>query len=142
MQITLFLIFYFLSITMLALFGFHKYFLLRVYNKYKKRPLPPPSLPKEWPLVCIQLPVFNERYVVKRLLKSVTTLRYPKEKLHIQVLDDSTDSTSTLVSRMTNILKAQGYYIDHVRRRNRRGFKAGALAYGLERTSAEYIAIF
>jgi cellulose synthase/poly-beta-1,6-N-acetylglucosamine synthase-like glycosyltransferase len=141
-QIALFLLFYFLSITMLALFGFHKYFLLRVYNKYKKQPLPLPPLPKEWPLVCIQLPVFNERYVIKRLLKSVTALEYPKDKLHIQVLDDSTDNTRTLISRITNLLKEQGYFIEHVRRKNRRGFKAGALAYGLERTSAEYIAIF
>lgn len=127
---------------MLALFGIHKYFLLRVYNKYKKQPLSPPPLPAEWPMVCIQLPVFNEKYVIKRLLKSVISLEYPKEKLHIQILDDSTDATRVLIARFTDILRRRGYFVDHIRRNKRKGFKAGALAYGLERTSAEYIAIF
>lgn len=142
MQTAIFLFFYFLSILMLALFGIHKYFLLRVYNKYKKQPLSPPPLPAEWPMVCIQLPVFNEKYVIKRLLKSVISLEYPKEKLHIQILDDSTDATSALIARFTEVLRSQGYFIDHIRRNKRRGFKAGALAYGLERTAADYIAIF
>lgn len=142
MQTAIFLFFYFLSILMLALFGIHKFFLLRVYNKFKKQPLSPPPLPAEWPMVCIQLPVFNEKYVIKRLLKSVISLEYPKEKLHIQILDDSTDATSALIARFTEVLRDQGYFIDHIRRNKRRGFKAGALAYGLERTAADYIAIF
>ncbi len=142
MQTAIFLFFYFLSILMLALFGIHKYFLLRVYNRYKKQPLSPPPLPAEWPMVCIQLPVFNEKYVIKRLLKSVISLEYPKEKLHIQILDDSTDATSTLIARFTEVLRGRGYFVDHIRRNKRKGFKAGALAYGLERTSADYVAIF
>lgn len=142
MKTAIFLFFYFLSILMLALFGIHKYFLLQVYNRYKKQPLSSPPLPAEWPMVCIQLPVFNEKYVIKRLLKSVISLEYPKEKLHIQILDDSTDATSALIARFSEVLRGWGYFIDHIRRNQRKGFKAGALAYGLERTSADYIAIF
>lgn len=127
---------------MLALFGIHKYFLLFLYNKYKRQTTIRPPDPKEWPLVCVQLPIYNERYVVKRLLKSIAEFDYPREKLHIQVLDDSNDSTSKLVSRLVKLLKGKGYFIDHVQRVKRTGYKAGALEYGLKNTQADFIAIF
>ncbi len=133
---------YLLTLIILGLFGIHKYYLLHLYRKYKKQPLPVPPLPKEWPEVTVQLPIFNEKYVLKRLIKATVCLDYPREKLHIQLLDDSTDSTSALAEKLIGVLRKKGYRIDHIRRPSRVGFKAGALAYGLRKSTAEYIAVF
>jgi cellulose synthase/poly-beta-1,6-N-acetylglucosamine synthase-like glycosyltransferase len=142
MDRAIFLFFYFFSLFMLAMFGLHKYFLLHLYRRYKNLPPPSPKIPKEWPLVCVQLPVYNERYVVKRLLRSIVQLDYPQSKLHIQVLDDSTDETTKLLQGLILNLQRKGYQIEHIRRGSREGYKAGALAYGLPKTSADWIAIF
>lgn len=133
---------YLISLFALGIFGIHKFFLLHTFRKYKKQPLTEPPTPENWPLVTVQLPVFNERYVMKRLLKSVARLDYPADKLHIQVLDDSTDDTVKITARFVKFLKKRGLNIDHVRRPNRVGFKAGALAYGVSQTPAEFLAIF
>jgi cellulose synthase/poly-beta-1,6-N-acetylglucosamine synthase-like glycosyltransferase len=85
----------------------------------------------EWPTTAVQLPIYNEMYVIERLLESVAQLDYPSDKLMIQVLDDSTDETTELVADKVAQLQARGVNIQHVRRENRRGYKAGALAYGL-----------
>ena len=127
---------------MLALFGLHKYFLLHLYRHYKNDPLPSLKSPIDWPHICIQLPIYNERYVVRRLLRSIVQLDYPQDKLQIQVLDDSRDDTTRLLSRLVPLLQKRGYQIEHIRRSNREGFKAGALAYGLKKTTAQWIAIF
>ncbi|MFD2571621.1 cellulose synthase family protein [Spirosoma soli] len=100
--------------------------------------LSPASLPR----VTIQLPVYNELYVVERLIDTVVQLNYPKDKLDIQVLDDSTDETVDIIAARVNTYKRQGFDIEHVRRPERKGFKAGALAYGLEFAKGEFIAIF
>ncbi len=139
---TVLFVLYLISLLALGLFGLHKYFLLYTYRKYKNQPPPVPPEPSEWPRVTVQLPIYNERYVVKRLLKAAVNLDYPKDKLHIQVLDDSTDQTVRLVARLVKVLQERGFRIDHVRREKRIGFKAGALAYGVERTEAEFIAVF
>lgn len=94
------------------------------------------------PPVTIQLPVYNEMYVAERLLQSVSALDYPKAKLEIQVLDDSTDETVLILQKLTEQLRSQGFNITTVRRPDRTGFKAGALAYGLERCTGEFVAIF
>ena len=98
--------------------------------------------PDELPLVTIQLPVYNELYVVERLIDAVVQLRYPKDKLDIQLLDDSTDETVELIAQKVNTYKQQGFAIEHIRRPERKGFKAGALAYGLDIAKGEFIAIF
>ena len=102
------------------------------------------NLPKQkesnLPKVCIQLPVFNEKYVIERLLASVTKIEYPRELLEIQVLDDSTDETSTIISEY--IVNHPEENIQHIQRNDRSGFKAGALDYGLKKTDAKFIAIF
>ncbi|MBE2269852.1 MAG: glycosyltransferase [Anaerolinea sp.] len=95
----------------------------------------------EFPKVAVQLPVYNERYVVERLIKAVAALDYPREKLIIQVLDDSTDDTSAIIARVVAPLKARGVQIEHIQRPNREGFKAGALAYGLSLIDVEYTVV-
>ena len=134
--------FYCFALGILGLFGIHKYYLLYRYRQCKKNPVPKPADPKEWPLVTVQLPIFNERYVLKRLLKATVCIDYPLDKLHIQLLDDSNDRTVDLARRMVNALRNRGYNIEHVRRPDRVGFKAGALAYGLTQSKADYFAVF
>lgn len=110
-------------------------------NRWRKQPeIPPP--PCEWPVVTVQLPIYNERYVVTRLIRSIVRLDYPREKLHIQVLDDSTDTTARLAFRCVCLLRQRGYRIEYLRRDDRTGFKAGALEYGLQESQAAFIAVF
>ena len=105
------------------------------------RPLPPMA-DDEWPTVLVQLPVFNERYVVDRLIDAVAALDYPAERLTIQVLDDSTDDTSTFARSRVAYYRARGRSITYLHRTDRSGFKAGALAAGLEAADGEFVAIF
>ena len=96
----------------------------------------------EIPYVTIQLPVFNEIYVMDRLLKNIVLLDYPKDKLEIQVLDDSTDESVESTAILIETLQKEGFDIQHIQRTNREGFKAGALKEGLVNAKGEYIAIF
>jgi cellulose synthase/poly-beta-1,6-N-acetylglucosamine synthase-like glycosyltransferase len=96
----------------------------------------------EWPQVTIQLPIYNEWYVAVRLIDAAAALDYPRELMQIQVLDDSTDETVSLVSERVDHHLGRGINIVHLRRADRQGFKAGALANGLEQSSGEYLAIF
>ncbi|MBB3124006.1 cellulose synthase/poly-beta-1,6-N-acetylglucosamine synthase-like glycosyltransferase [Mesoflavibacter sabulilitoris] len=98
--------------------------------------------PEEVPYVTIQLPVFNELYVMDRLLDNIALIDYPKDKLEIQVLDDSTDETVITTKAHVEKLAATGLDIKHITRTNRQGFKAGALKEGLEIAKGEFIAIF
>ncbi|MDB4182565.1 glycosyltransferase family 2 protein [Polaribacter sp.] len=100
------------------------------------------SKSEEVPFVTIQLPVFNEMYVMERLLENIVKLKYPKEKLEIQVLDDSTDESVETTALQIKKLQEQGIDIQHICRTNRQGFKAGALKEGLKTTKGEIIAIF
>ena len=98
--------------------------------------------PEEIPLVTIQLPVYNELYVMKRLLQNIAKIDYPNDKLEIQVLDDSTDESVDITAKHVKELQEKGIDIKHIRRTNRQGFKAGALKEGLEIAKGEFIAIF
>jgi len=100
------------------------------------------SNPNETPKVTVQLPVFNELYVMERLLDNIVELDYPKDKLEIQVLDDSTDESVDSTATQIKSLQKKGIDICHIRRKNRTGFKAGALKEGLEIAKGEFIAIF
>ncbi len=100
------------------------------------------TAPATWPSVTVQLPVYNEKYVVERLIDAITALDYPQEQLEIQVLDDSTDETVDLIARQVAGYRQAGINIQHIRRPERTGFKAGALAYGLTLAQGEFIAIF
>lgn len=98
--------------------------------------------PEEIPLVTIQLPVFNEMYVMERLLNNIVQLKYPKNKLEIQVLDDSTDESLQTTAAQIKLLQIAGIDIQHICRTNRKGFKAGALKEGLKIAKGDFIAIF
>ena len=120
--------------------------LLVNYLSYKRQNQTAPKFnlldPKEIPFVTIQLPVYNEEYVMERLLDNIAKIEYPKSKLEIQVLDDSTDSSVNITSEQIKELQESGLDIQHIRRENRQGFKAGALKEGLEIAKGDFIAIF
>ncbi len=94
------------------------------------------------PSVTIQLPIYNEKYVAKRLVDAVCNMDYPKNQMNIMVLDDSDDDTVDLLEKTVNHYKTQGFQIEHIRRGTRKGYKAGALKYAMEITSSEFVAIF
>ena len=137
-------VFYFIVTTALALYGFHNLITTLIYLSMKptKKRKEETTLPKEWPPVTIQLPIFNEKYTVERLLRAVTRLDYPVDRLQIQVLDDSTDDTFDLVAGLVDSYKSNGVDIEHIHRVDRKGYKAGALENGLRTATGEFIAIF
>ena len=94
------------------------------------------------PSVTIQLPIYNEKYVAKRLVDAVCNLDYPKDQMNIMVLDDSDDDTVDVLEKTVNYYKTQGFQIEHVRRGTRKGYKAGALKYAMQITDSELVAIF
>lgn len=135
------LLIYFSIVTCLFLYGAN-FFHLTVIALRACRVSPPALIPEVWPRVAVQLPVYNEMYVARRLIDAAARLDYPTDRLEIQVLDDSTDETVAVVEQAVEHWRAQGRDISHVRRPSRQGFKAGALAYGMELTNAEYLAVF
>ncbi len=134
---------YFFVLVILAVYGWHRYYLVYVYVKNRDRvPGPPPQMEGDWPVVTVQLPIYNERYVVERLISAVGDLDYPRDRLEIQVLDDSTDDTVTVAQRAVERLAARGMDISYHHRGDRSGFKAGALDAGLRVARGEFVAIF
>jgi len=133
---------YFLTLVILATMGFHRYVMVWLYLKHKDKKATPRPLPERLPRVTVQLPIFNEMYVVDRLLASVAAIRYPRELLEIQVLDDSTDETTAIASRAVARYRAQGFDIHYLHREDRTGFKAGALDAGLAQATGELVLIF
>jgi cellulose synthase/poly-beta-1,6-N-acetylglucosamine synthase-like glycosyltransferase len=132
---------YFISLLILFTFGAHGFVMVYHYLKQKNLRRRNPALEHE-PTVTVQLPIFNEVYVVRRLIDAVCRLDYPREKLEVQVLDDSTDETVSIVEEATAHYQALGCDVKHIRRTDRRGFKAGALKHGLSTARGEFIAIF
>jgi cellulose synthase/poly-beta-1,6-N-acetylglucosamine synthase-like glycosyltransferase len=133
---------YFTILIILSIYGMHRYHLTYLYLKNRKKQPKPAAQFEELPRVTIQLPIFNERYVIERLLEAVTKIDYPKDRLEIQVLDDSTDETVMVASRLVSAYARAGYPITYHHRTNRAGFKAGALDAGMRQASGELIAIF
>ena len=133
---------YFIVLLVLAMYGMHRYALLYNYFVYRKNiPALPPAV-ANWPKVTIQLPIFNERYVIERLVDAVAQFDYPRELLDIQVLDDSTDETQQVARACVERHAAEGLPIVYIHRTNRQGFKAGALENGLRTARGEFVAIF
>jgi cellulose synthase/poly-beta-1,6-N-acetylglucosamine synthase-like glycosyltransferase len=134
---------YFVLLSILAIYGMHRYETIRAYFKNKhKIPVRAPKEFDELPPVTIQLPLFNERFVVDQLLESASKVDYPRHLLQIQVLDDSTDDTHPYAQALVARYRAAGLPIEYLHRSNRHGFKAGALQEGLKTASGEFVAVF
>ena len=134
---------YFIVLILLAGYGMHRYTLVYLYYKKKKnKTLEPAETFADLPRVTVQLPIFNEQYVVDRLLQAICRLEYPREKLDIQLLDDSTDETVEVARGLVEHYAAQGHPIRYIHRTNREGYKAGALHEGLKTATGEFVAIF
>ena len=134
---------YFAVLIVLSIYGMHRYEMVREYFKNRKNiPSKAPEQFDELPRVTVQLPIYNERYVVARLLEQIVKMEYPKDKLQIQVLDDSTDDTHPFTERLVAEYRAAGFPIEYRHRTSRHGFKAGALQEGMQTASGELMAIF
>jgi cellulose synthase/poly-beta-1,6-N-acetylglucosamine synthase-like glycosyltransferase len=139
---TLTLAAYFFVLVILAVYGWHRYYLVYLYMKNKDRHPTPDASFDTLPRVTVQLPIYNEMYVADRLIDAVCQLDYPRELLEIQVLDDSTDETTTIAERAVRRHAMNGVQITFLHRTDRRGYKAGALEAGLKVATGEYVAIF
>ena len=133
---------YFLILGVLAAYGIHRYWLVYCYSKHRANIPSKPAEPASWPKVTIQLPIFNERYVVERLVEAISRLDYPSSLLEVQLLDDSTDETQAVARACVERYRALGLRIHYLHRANREGYKAGALAEGLKSAAGEFVAIF
>jgi len=134
---------YFLVLIVLSAYGLHRYWLVFKYFRNKRHAARPPlERFEQLPRVTVQLPVYNERFVVERLVEAACRIEYPRHLLDIQVLDDSTDETVAVARGVVERYAALGHPVSYHHRDNRQGFKAGALAAGLEQARGEFIAIF
>ena len=135
---------YLLVIIGLALYGFYNLVTTILYLNTKRATKKREQIPvlKDWPRVTVQLPIFNEKYMVKRLLRAVARLEYPADRLQIQVLDDSTDETAQLVKGLVEKYKSRGIDMEWIHRTDRQGYKAGALGEAFDTARGELIAIF
>ena len=134
---------YFAVMVILACYGLHRYQLVYRYYKYRKNATKEPTSHfAELPAVTVQLPIYNEQFVVERLIQACCALEYPREKLEIQVLDDSTDETTTFAQAAVERYQALGHNISYLHRIDRHGFKAGALDAGLKVAMGEFVAVF
>jgi cellulose synthase/poly-beta-1,6-N-acetylglucosamine synthase-like glycosyltransferase len=139
---TLILVSYFFVLSILAVYGWHRYYLVYLYMRHKdSQPVEPPPL-DPLPVVTVQLPIYNEMYVADRLIDAVCGLDYPRELLEIQVLDDSTDETTEIAELAVRRYALQGIDIKYFHRSDRTGYKAGALEAGLKAARGNFIAIF
>lgn len=139
------LVLYLLILVFQAIYCLSSLQLLDIYKKYRKsqkKDFPKYQLIDRLPLVTIQLPIYNEFSVVGQLLEGIEQLNYPKERLEIQVIDDSNDDTSKVIADKVASLNAKGLKIHHIKRLDREGFKAGALQYGMRYAQGKFIAIF
>ncbi len=134
---------YFLVMIILSFYGVHRYIMVWEYYHYRKRATKePPKEFAELPRVTVQLPIFNEQFVIDRLIESICAMEYPRERLEIQVLDDSTDETQAVAAALVKKYQELGHPIVYIHRTNRQGYKAGALDEGLKVAKGEFVAIF
>ena len=138
-------ILYATSVILLAFVGLNTVItcVIFIFSRKKALARPIPSTPKKWPKVTVQLPIYNEKYLVKRILNAVTKFDYPSDRLEIQILDDSTDEfTSDLLVKLVDEYCDNGIDVVYLHREGRLGFKAGNLAFGTEHAKGEFLAIF
>ena len=137
-----FVLLYFLVLSLLCFYGVHRFQLTYLFHKYKSNAPILPSHLIEPTKVTVQVPVFNEQYVLERLLNSIGHFNYPRDLLEIQVLDDSTDETAYIARQIVDKMRNEGFDVQYLHRSNRQGFKAGALKAGLEIAKGDLIVIF
>ena len=128
------------SVMAFMLYGSHRLFLLYLWYQYNTQPISHKHTIKEYPYVTVQLPVYNECYVIKRLIETASKMDYPRDRFEIQVLDDSTDETTEIIGNI--IRELEGIDIKHIHRKDRYGFKAGALQEGQKIAKGDFIAVF
>jgi cellulose synthase/poly-beta-1,6-N-acetylglucosamine synthase-like glycosyltransferase len=137
---------YIISLSILFFFGSHGfsmiYYYFKTFNLRKENINPKDFIMTEYPIVTVQLPLFNERYVICRLIDTAIRMEYPKDKIEFQILDDSTDDSTEIIRKHIQKYLHQGYDIQHIHRANRQGYKAGALKEGLKTAKGEFVAIF
>lgn len=140
--VALFSIVYLLVAGSLFVYGAHAYLMTWLHHRHRRSKAAAPAGPSGEPTVTVQLPLYNELYVARRLIDAVCAFDWPRDQLEIQVLDDSTDETSEEVAELVARKRAAGHRIDQVRRARRVGYKGGALREGLARAAGEYVAVF
>ncbi|MGB2824754.1 MAG: cellulose synthase family protein, partial [Phycisphaerae bacterium] len=139
---TIFMTVYTFSLIMVSVYGFHRYMIVYLYYKNRRRAPKAPGKFEELPTVTIQLPMYNERHVARRVIEGACRIDYPPEKLQVQVLDDSTDDTCRIALEAVQEYRGKGIDIEYIHRDNRRGYKAGALENGIRTARGEFITIF
>ncbi len=135
------LVIYCTIVLLLSIYGFHRYLMMRLFYRHRRDLSAPKAHFETLPCVTVQLPMYNEFHVVERLLEAVARIDYPRDRLQVQVLDDSQDETREKARLIIERLAAQGLDIEYMNRESRKGFKAGALAAGLMRARGEFILI-
>src|SRR5262245_6124984 len=135
-------IFYFTVLILLSIYGLHRYVMVHLFRRHRGEPYILKAQFEELPRVTVQLPIFNEMYVVERLIDAVCSMDYPLDRFEVQVLDDSTDETQQIARAIVERYQNKGVDIHYIRRPSRVGFKAGALAEGLKTAKGEFIVIF
>jgi cellulose synthase/poly-beta-1,6-N-acetylglucosamine synthase-like glycosyltransferase len=139
---TAFMTIYTVLLVVVCVYGLHRYALVLLYWRHRKNEPRPAGHFDELPRVTIQLPMFNERYVARRIIEKTCEIRYPREKLQIQVLDDSTDETTAIARRTCEEFRVRGFDVEFIHREDRTGFKAGALANAMPTAKGDFITIF
>ncbi|MHC4414554.1 MAG: cellulose synthase family protein [Planctomycetota bacterium] len=139
-----FLIYYTAVFTLICVYGAHRYWVVWLFlrNRRRRGEPQPPGRYLKLPPVTVQLPMFNERHVAQRIIEAACAIDYPRDLLQVQVLDDSTDESAEIARRCCQRMAAAGHNVQFLHRVNRHGFKAGALAHGLESAQGEFIAVF
>lgn len=140
--VSAFLIAYTAVVLLVCIYGMHRYQLVHLYYKYRRNSPKIKACFLEYPFVTIQLPMYNENTVARRIIDATCAIDYPRDRLEIQVLDDSTDQTVEIASEAVKHWQSQGFDIRYIHRTNREGYKAGALANGLKTARGEYVLIF
>ena len=133
---------YLAVLTLICIYGAHRYFLVLLYYRVRRKLPQPPGRFEALPRVTVQLPMFNEQYVARRIIERACEIDYPRDRLQIQVLDDSTYETQAIAQETVQRLRAAGHDIEYRHRTNRIGYKAGALEEGTQFATGEFIAIF
>ena len=139
---TAFMTLYTLVLVLVSMYGLHRYAIVFLYYRHRKNAPRPAGQWQELPIVTVQLPMFNERNVATRIIEKACLIDYPKDRLQIQVLDDSTDDTVQIAQAAVEAARAKGFDIEYVHREDRSGYKAGALCNAMATLKGEFITIF